>query len=42
MGRVSGDGGADYMLRFRLERGGDVMKHYQKMNRRQRARLGSL
>jgi hypothetical protein len=35
-------GGADSMLRFRLKRGGDGMKHCRKMKRRQRARLGSM
>jgi hypothetical protein len=35
-------GGADSMLQFRLERGGDRMKHYRKMKRRQRARLDSI
>jgi hypothetical protein len=33
---MAGGGGADSMLRFQLERGGDVMK------RRQGARLGSM
>jgi hypothetical protein len=35
-------GGADSMLQFQLEMGGDGMKHCQKMKRRQRARLGSM
>jgi hypothetical protein len=30
------------MLQFRLERGGDGIKHYRKMKRRQQARLGSM
>jgi hypothetical protein len=30
------------MLRFRLERGGDGMKHWQKMKRRQQAHLDSM
>jgi hypothetical protein len=37
-----GGGGTDSMLRFQLERGGDGSKRYQKMKRRQRARLGSM
>jgi hypothetical protein len=37
---VAGSGGADSMLRFQLERGGDVMKRYRKMKQRQGARLG--
>jgi hypothetical protein len=32
MGRMAG---ADSMLRFQLERGGDRMKHCRKMKRRQ-------
>jgi hypothetical protein len=32
---VVGGGGADSMLRFRLERGGDGMKHCRKMKQRQ-------
>jgi hypothetical protein len=39
---VAGGGGADSMLRFRLERGGDGSKRCQKMKRRQRAHLGSM
>jgi hypothetical protein len=39
-GRVAGGGGADSMLQYWLERGGDGMKHYWKMKQRQRARLG--
>jgi hypothetical protein len=31
LGRVAGSGGADSMLRFWLERGGNGMKHCQKM-----------
>jgi hypothetical protein len=42
MERMASGGGANSMLRFRLEREGDVMKHYQKMKRRQRACLGSM
>jgi hypothetical protein len=33
--RVGDSGGADSMLQFLLERGGDRMKFYQKMNQRQ-------
>jgi hypothetical protein len=40
--RVAGGGGADLILQFWLGRGGDGMKHCQKMKRRQRARLGSM
>jgi hypothetical protein len=39
---VSGSGGVDSMLQFRLERGDDGMKHYRKMKRRHRAHLGSI
>jgi hypothetical protein len=39
---VAGGGGADLMLRFRLERKGDEMKCCQKMQWRQRARLASM
>jgi hypothetical protein len=39
---VAGDSGADSMFRFRLERGGDGMKHCWKMKRRQQALLGSM
>jgi hypothetical protein len=35
-------GGADSILRFWLERGGDGTKHCRKMKRRQRAGLGSI
>jgi hypothetical protein len=42
LGRVVGGGGADSMLPFWLKRGGDVMKHYQKMKQRQGARLDSM
>jgi hypothetical protein len=41
-GRVICCGGADSMLRFRLERGGDGMKHCLKMKQRQWAHLGSM
>jgi hypothetical protein len=42
-GRVANGGGADSMLQFRLERGGDWIKHCQKMKwRRQRAHPGSM
>jgi hypothetical protein len=34
---VAGSGGADLMIRFRLERRGDGTNHYQKMKRRQQA-----
>jgi hypothetical protein len=34
--------GADSMLQFRLEREGDMMKHFRKMKRKQRTRLGSM
>jgi hypothetical protein len=40
--RVACGGGVDSMLQFRLERGGDRTKRCWKMNRRQRARLGSI
>jgi hypothetical protein len=40
--KVAGGGGMDSMLWFQLERGGDGLKRYQKMKRRQRARLGSM
>jgi hypothetical protein len=36
--RVAGDGGADSVLRFRLERGGDGMKHCRKIKRATSAR----
>jgi hypothetical protein len=35
---ASGDG-ADLMLQFQIDRGGDGTKRYRKMKRRQRARL---
>jgi hypothetical protein len=41
-GRVADGGGADSMLWFWLKMGGDEMKCYRKMNRRQRARIGSM
>jgi hypothetical protein len=40
--RVARDSGADSILQFLLEMGGDGIKHCQKMKRRQRARLGSM
>jgi hypothetical protein len=40
--RVTSSGGLDSMLWFWLERGGDWMKCYRKMKRRQRARLRSI
>jgi hypothetical protein len=43
VGRSRQDGrwdGANLMLYFQLERGGDGMKCYRKLKRRQRARLG--
>jgi hypothetical protein len=36
---VVDDGGADVMLRFWLESGGDGMKHLRKMKRRQWAHI---
>jgi hypothetical protein len=39
--RMAG-GGADSMLRFRLERVDDMTKHWRKMKWRQRAHLGSM
>jgi hypothetical protein len=39
---VADGGDADSMLQFQLERGGHGMKHYRKMQRRQRAYLGSM
>jgi hypothetical protein len=42
LGRVANNGGADSILRFRLERGGDGVKRCQKMKRMQRACLGSM
>jgi hypothetical protein len=41
-GRVAYGGGADLMLQFWLERGGDRIKRCQKIKRRQRARLSSI
>jgi hypothetical protein len=35
-------GGVDSILRFQVERGGDGMKHCQKMKWRQRGHLGSM
>jgi hypothetical protein len=40
--RVAYYTGADSMLRFRLKREGDGMKHHWKMKRRQRARFSSI
>jgi hypothetical protein len=40
--RVADGGGADLMLQFQLERGGDGTKWCRKMKRRQRAHLGSM
>jgi hypothetical protein len=40
--RVIGSGGADLMLQFRLERGGNGMKPCRKIKRRQRTRLDSM
>jgi hypothetical protein len=37
---VADGSGADSMLQFQLKRGGDGIKHCQKMKRRQRAHLG--
>jgi hypothetical protein len=39
---VVGGGGADLMLWFQLNRGGNETKRCQKMKQRQRARLGSM
>jgi hypothetical protein len=39
---VVGGGDADSIFQFRLKRGGDGMKHCQKMKRRQRTRLHSM
>jgi hypothetical protein len=41
-GRVACGGGADSMLQFQLERGGDRTKRCQKMKWRQRTHLGSM
>jgi hypothetical protein len=41
-GRVACGGGTNLMLQLRLERGDDKIKHYRKMNWRQRAHLGSM
>jgi hypothetical protein len=35
-------GGADSILQFRFYRGGDVMKYYRKMKRRQPVHLSSM
>jgi hypothetical protein len=40
--RVAGGGGADLMLQFQLERGGDEMKCCQKIKVKQPSRLGSM
>jgi hypothetical protein len=40
--RVAGGGGADSMLQFRLERGGDGTKRCRNMKWRQRAHLDSM
>jgi hypothetical protein len=40
--RVADSGGADSLLRFQLERGGDGIKRSQKMKLSQRARLSSM
>jgi hypothetical protein len=42
LGRVADNDGTNLMLQFQLKRGGDVMKHCQKMKRRQRACLDSM
>jgi hypothetical protein len=39
---VAGSGGANSMLQFRLERGGDGMKRCRKTKRRQCAHLDSM
>jgi hypothetical protein len=39
---VAGGGGADSMLQFRLERGGDGTKRCRNMKWRQRAHLDSM
>jgi hypothetical protein len=39
---VVGDGGADSILQFWLERGDDWMKRYRKMKRSQRVHLDSM
>jgi hypothetical protein len=39
---VADGGGANSMLCFQLERGGNGTKHCQKMKRRQQAHLGSM
>ncbi len=38
-GRVTGGGGADSILQFQLEMGGDETKYYREMKRRQQAHL---
>jgi hypothetical protein len=40
--RMTCCGGADLILWFRLERGGDIIKHYRKIKRRHRAHLDSI
>jgi hypothetical protein len=42
VGRVACGDGVDSMLQFRLERGGDRIKRYQKMKRMQRSHLDSV
>jgi hypothetical protein len=42
LGRMAWCSGTDLMIRFRLERGGDGTKHYQKIKRRHRAHLDSM
>jgi hypothetical protein len=39
---MADDGDVDSMLQFQSERGGDGMKRYRKIKRRQRTRLGSM
>jgi hypothetical protein len=39
---VADDSIVNSILRIRLKRGGDMMKHWRKMKRRQRVRLGSM
>jgi hypothetical protein len=40
--RIACGVGVNLILLFQLERGDDRIKHYRKMKRRQRARLGSM
>jgi hypothetical protein len=40
--RVTDDGGANSILRFQLEMGGDRTKHYRKMKRMHQAHLSSM